>query len=95
MIMEILLLISNGTQQFIRDYTTLLSAGAYQQNSATGELITRDISGSRRFGGNILFEGSVELLFPLPFLDDQRSVRSALFYDFGNVFSTNCLSTQN
>ena len=85
---------SNGAQQFIRDYTTLLSAGAYQQNSATGELITRDISGSRRFGGNILFEGSVELLFPLPFLDDQRSVRSALFYDFGNVFSTNCLSTQ-
>ena len=85
---------SNGAQQFIRDYTTLLSAGAYQQNRATGELITRDISGSRRFGGNILFEGSVELLFPLPFLDDQRSVRSALFYDFGNVFSTNCLSTQ-
>ena len=30
----------------------------------------------------------------MPFLDDQRSVRSALFYDFGNVFSTNCLSTQ-
>ena len=59
-----------------------------------GDLITQQISGSRRFGGNILVEGSVELLFPLPFLEDQRSVRSALFYDFGNVFSSNCLSTQ-
>ena len=46
------------------------------------------------FGGNMLFEGSVELLFPLPFLKDQRSVRAALFYDYGNVFSDNCRSTQ-
>lgn len=46
------------------------------------------------FGGNLLFEGSVELLFPLPFLDDQRSVRAGLFYDYGNVFSDNCRSTQ-
>lgn len=42
------------------------------------------------FGGNILFEGSVELLLPLPFLKDQRSVRAVAFYDYGNVFSSNC-----
>lgn len=46
------------------------------------------------FGGNILIEGGAELLFPLPFLKDQRSVRSAFFIDFGNVFSTNCGSSQ-
>lgn len=46
------------------------------------------------FGGNLLVEGSIELLFPLPFLEDQRSVRAALFYDYGNVFSDNCRSTQ-
>ena len=34
-------------------------------------------------------------MFPLPFLEDQRSVRSALFYDFGNVFSSNCLPDQD
>ena len=45
---------------------------------------------SNPFGGNILIEGSAELLFPLPFIKDQRSVRSAFFIDFGNVFSTNC-----
>ncbi|TNF33495.1 MAG: outer membrane protein assembly factor BamA [Gammaproteobacteria bacterium] len=46
------------------------------------------------FGGNILVEGSVELLFPLPFVKDQRSVRSAFFLDAGNVFSSNCRKTQ-
>lgn len=47
------------------------------------------------FGGNLLVEGSIELIFPLPFLKDQRSVRAALFYDYGNVFSDNCRSTQS
>jgi len=46
------------------------------------------------FGGNVLVEGSIELLFPLPFVKDQRSVRSGLFLDAGNVFSTSCSSTQ-
>ncbi len=46
------------------------------------------------FGGNFLLEGSVELLLPLPFLKDQRSVRAVLFYDYGNVFSDNCRSGQ-
>ena len=46
------------------------------------------------FGGNVLIEGSAELLFPLPFIKDQRSVRSAFFVDFGNVFSTHCGESQ-
>jgi outer membrane protein insertion porin family len=32
----------------------------------------------------------MELLFPLPFVKDQRSLRSALFIDVGNVFDTTC-----
>lgn len=46
------------------------------------------------FGGNVLVEGSAELLFPLPFIKDQRSVRAAFFVDVGNVFSTHCGSNQ-
>ncbi len=30
----------------------------------------------------------------MPFIKDQRSVRSGLFLDFGNVFDTNCKSQQ-
>ena len=42
------------------------------------------------FGGNVLVQGSIEVLFPLPFIKDRRSVRPALFYDIGNVFNTKC-----
>ena len=41
-------------------------------------------------GGNILIEGSAEILFPLPFVEDQRQLKSALFFDAGNVFNSNC-----
>lgn len=40
------------------------------------------------FGGNLLFENSAELIFPVPFIDDQRSLRLSYFVDSGNVFNT-------
>jgi len=40
------------------------------------------------FGGNALVEGSIELVFPTPFVQDKRSVRTAFFVDAGNVFDT-------
>ena len=41
-------------------------------------------------GGNFLVEASLQLIFKLPMVEDQRSMRSAFFLDFGNVFSTDC-----
>ena len=41
-------------------------------------------------GGNVLIEGTAEVLFPLPFITDQSQVRTSLFLDAGNVFNTNC-----
>ncbi|SEI88902.1 outer membrane protein insertion porin family [Pseudomonas linyingensis] len=46
------------------------------------------------FGGNILVQGGVELLFPMPFVKDQRSLRTVLFWDVGNAFDTNCSAAQ-
>jgi outer membrane protein insertion porin family len=46
------------------------------------------------FGGNVLIEGGAELLFPLPFIKDQSQIRTAFFLDAGNVFDTECGSTQ-
>ncbi len=46
------------------------------------------------FGGNVLIEGSAEVLFPLPFIEDQSQLRSAFFVDAGNVFSSSCGSSQ-
>lgn len=41
------------------------------------------------FGGNLLLEGSAEIIFPLPFVEDQRSFRTAFFFDAGQVYDTN------
>lgn len=49
---------------------------------------------SDAFGGNVLVQGGAELLFPMPFVKDQRSLRTVLFWDVGNVFDTNCSSAQ-
>ncbi|WP_027911077.1 outer membrane protein assembly factor BamA [Pseudomonas sp. URMO17WK12:I4] len=46
------------------------------------------------FGGNVLIQGGAELLFPMPFVKDQRSLRTALFWDVGNVFDTDCSAGQ-
>ncbi len=42
------------------------------------------------FGGNVSIESGVEILFPLPFIKDQRSVQTVFFLDGGNVFDTDC-----
>ncbi len=62
------------------------------------QLAVEDIALNQRldaFGGNILTTGSVELLFPLPFVTDRSRVRSSLFVDAGNVFSSTCTARQS
>lgn len=46
------------------------------------------VGGDDPYGGNLLYENSFELIFPLPFVKDQRSMRLAYFVDGGNVFDT-------
>jgi len=53
-----------------------------------------DVDESDPFGGNIMVEAGAEIIFPLPFLKDQRSVQSSFFVDVGNVFDTDCGPTQ-
>jgi len=74
--------------------TTLIDADgnaryAYIDNG--GQLVTSPYNDySNAFGGNLLVSGSVELIFPTPFVKDQRSVQTSFFVDFGNVYSTSC-----
>ncbi|WP_411537275.1 outer membrane protein assembly factor BamA [Halomonas sp. 7T] len=44
----------------------------------------------RTMGGNVLVQGSAEVLFPLPFIEDQRSLQTSFFVDAGNTFLTSC-----
>lgn len=40
------------------------------------------------FGGNLLTEGGLEVIFPTPFAGDSRTMRTAFFLDAGQVFDT-------
>ncbi len=42
----------------------------------------------------VLIQGGAEILFPLPFIKDQRSIQTTFFVDAGNVFDTDCGATQ-
>tara|TARA_B100000609_G_scaffold81934_1_gene65394 strand:- start:368 stop:2743 length:2376 start_codon:yes stop_codon:yes gene_type:complete len=44
----------------------------------------------RPIGGQYSLEGGVDWIFPLPISQDNRSVRSSVFFDYGNVFSDGC-----
>ncbi|MFT4615675.1 MAG: outer membrane protein insertion porin family, partial [Bacteroidia bacterium] len=60
-----------------------------------GKLIFSQVNDSPDpFGGNVLIEGGAEFIFPLPFVKDRSSLRSAFFFDFGNVFDTECRASQ-
>lgn len=63
--------------------------GYFLCNPVTG-ICTDPDQDSQPFGGNVLITGGVDFLFPLPFIKDQSSLRTTLFVDAGNVFSTNC-----
>ncbi|PIE40930.1 MAG: outer membrane protein assembly factor BamA [Gammaproteobacteria bacterium] len=47
-----------------------------------------DIGDEDAIGGNLLVEGALEFIFPVPFVKDKRSIRTLFFIDAGNVFDT-------
>ncbi len=49
---------------------------------------------NRVVGGNARFLGGMELIFPTPFADGNRSIRSSFFIDVGNVWDTEFSKSQ-
>ncbi len=64
-------------------------------NDAGGTLQTFPDADVQTLGGNILFETGLEVIFPVPFTKNVKSLRTLLFLDAGNVFSDSCTSTQS
>ena len=60
------------------------------------ELFARSLYVGRAqpFGGNIQAVGTAEIIFPFGFLEDQSRLRSSVFIDGGNVFSSYCTDRQ-
>lgn len=66
------------------------SVRGYEANSLgnKAERAVGDFSDPDPFGGNVLTEGGLELIFPTPFAGDSRSMRTSFFVDAGQVFDT-------
>tara|TARA_B100000212_G_scaffold210567_1_gene159075 strand:- start:1864 stop:4188 length:2325 start_codon:yes stop_codon:yes gene_type:complete len=47
---------------------------------------------ARPIGGPYSIAGGFDLIVPLNFIPDQRSMRASVFFDYGNVFSDGCRS---
>lgn len=72
-----------GNNGYAPVYVTDSETGSIKQAPAYVETATA-------IGGNILVEGSTELIFPLPFIEDRSSLRTVAFFDAGNVFTDQC-----
>ena len=67
------------------------SVRGYRDNTLGPKALRKNRSNDyNSIGGDVIFEGTAEILFPMPFVADQRSMRTSLFLDFGNVFDTSC-----
>lgn len=73
-------------------YSGGLSSVRGYRSSSLGQRTTKNngIKTDNALGGNILMEASAELIFPIPFVEDQRSMQASLFFDAGNVYSSHC-----
>lgn len=83
----------SGTTEVVDNGDGTFSVIAVDAN-ADGSQDFEYIEDANSLGGNLLTEASVEFIFPLPFVEDQRSMRSAMFIDAGNVFDTECLELE-
>lgn len=64
--------------------------GGYVYDPVSGKFVTSKLTNQDTIGGNILVESGVELIFPLWFVKERRSLRTVLFVDAGNVFDSDC-----
>lgn len=68
------------------------SVRGYRGNSLGPKSTPTDGDDPSAFGGNVKVETGVELIYPLWFIEDRRSLQTTLFLDGGNVYATRCSS---
>jgi len=62
------------------------SVRGYEENTLGPREILRNGTLGRPSGGNFKVVGNAEIILPVPFLQDVKSVRVAAFVDMGNVY---------
>ncbi|MCM2972314.1 outer membrane protein assembly factor BamA [Larsenimonas suaedae] len=68
------------------------SVRGFKSNTLGPKTTERGNGDDDTLGGNALVEGSVEMIFPFPFIEDRRQLQSSLFLDAGNTYQRDCMS---
>nr|WP_240342582.1 outer membrane protein assembly factor BamA [Methylococcus sp. EFPC2] len=81
---------STGDLPFFENYYAggPQSVRGYQANTLGPRDTPPQGFSSRAFGGSRKIVGTAELFFPVPFMQDNKSVRLGAFFDAGNVFAS-------
>ncbi|QFT86280.1 Outer membrane protein assembly factor BamA precursor [Halomonas sp. THAF12] len=92
--------IGDGPYPFYENFYTggLGSVRGFTSNTlgpSTTPPTDSDDDEDRTLGGNVLIEGGAELIFPMPFVEDKRSVQPSVFLDAGNTFLTDCYEVRD
>jgi outer membrane protein insertion porin family len=82
----------NADGDIVRATNFASYAPVYLTDASNGSIVQAPayVESATALGGNILIEGSTELIFPFPFVEDRSSLRSVFFLDAGNVFTDKC-----
>lgn len=87
-----------GSAYILCDDATPTIVGGVFSTCESGKLTHRSEGTSatrdNAIGGNVQMEFSTELILPIPFVEDSRSMQLSAFVDAGNSFSTYCRDTQ-
>ncbi|WP_262927456.1 outer membrane protein assembly factor BamA [Phytohalomonas tamaricis] len=70
------------------------SVRGFSSNTLGQRTTERNDGDDDTLGGNVLIEGSAELIFPFPFVEDRRQLQSSFFLDTGNTYLTDCLPVE-
>lgn len=73
-----------------QDPTSVQALSGRRTICEPGKLMGQETGYLDSIGGNILTEFSMELLLPIPFIEDTRSMQLVAFVDAGNTFSGYC-----
>ncbi|WP_110686240.1 outer membrane protein assembly factor BamA [Salinicola aestuarinus] len=66
------------------------SVRGYTSNTLGPRTTERGDGDDDTLGGNVLVEGSAELIYPFPWVEDRRSLQTSIFLDAGNTYLTDC-----